>query len=181
MAGVGLVSSSAMKFTALLCTLCSESSSCWAVRKWRQDRDERSGKKPACLSWRGSHRLPSGGLYCLVAGTRIANRAGSGIGQPIVGGRAGSVPSDYLDQLLDIGNRLEWKAPPRFARRLLDSGWLVLPFRAFLQNSPTLVLLAVAFVTSFARASAGHRPRSKCSVRPHQTRRCYGAGYSPSP
>lgn len=166
MAGVGLGLLLNTKFTALLFVpLFGIILLLGAVRKWRQDRDERSGKSRH--AYLGAALI----VYPLVAFIVLWLGHGLQTGPireslPIVGGVGGAaVPlSDYLDQLLDIGNRLEVSTPSFLLGDYSDSGWWYYFPVAFLLKTPlpTLLLLAVAFVC-LVRAGIGRG--TKRSVR----------------
>lgn len=79
---------------------------------------------------------------------------------PVLGQLGGAaVPlSDYLDQLLDIGNRLEVSTPSFLLGRYSDSGWWYYFPVAFLLKTPlpALLLVAASFIY-VVRIAANHR------------------------
>ncbi len=164
MAGAGLGLLLNTKFTALLfLPLFGAIMLLGAFRIWRHGPDKHSGK-----SW----TVYLGGIfiiYPLMAFVVLWLGNGLQIGSmpealPIVGQMGGmTVPlSDYLGQLLDIGNRLQVSTPSFLLGQYSDSGWWYYFPAAFLLKTPlpTLLLLAVALAHMIRSALGAGANRS---------------------
>lgn len=155
-AGLGLLLNT--KFTALLfLPLFGIIILLGAVRIWRQSPDERSARSGAAYLGGAFVVYPLIAFIVLWLGYGLQTGP---IRAPLpIAGQLGGVPiplSDYLDQLLDIGNRLEVSTPSFLLGQYSDSGWWYYFPVAFLLKTPlpTLLLLAVALVR-LARSSKG--------------------------
>lgn len=164
LAGVGLGLLLNTKFTALLfLPLFATIILLGAVRMWRQTARE-NPQKGWGVYWVGSLLVyPLVALIVLWVGHGLQTGPMSE-SLPILGRLGGAtVPlSDYLVQLLDIGNRIEVSTPSFLLGQYSNSGWWYYFPVAFLLKTPlpTLLLLAVALVHLFRSglAAGARRP-----------------------
>ena len=156
--GIGLGLLLNTKFTALLFLPLFGLVALLGVVLSRRNRSFGTRALPISLAWKSLMVYVVLGFLALWIGNGVqTGQLSSSL--PFVGSLGGAdVPlSDYLDQLLDIGNRLEVSTPSFLLGRYSDSGWWFYFPVAFLAKTPlpTLLLLASALIFSLRELMRG--------------------------